>query len=330
LATIVDYINVYRITPPSGRSHLFEAISCYIASYCSKKTSTRINHWASIDYIRILGEIKPEDVRTLYNEFEQKENLSPNLGKSNDSAFRFLLHDLGEEGVREVMKEHPDADPRNTSLTNLQAAFTDKPASDTSYSAYAFAEFHEFFIAVIHGYRHAVKEYREVEEEPDKDACQKTIRERGAKLFRFMTFFWRIAYSRMLRYYLSILGAGGRLLLLPDEAGRTEDDGDNGDGDDGADDESRPRTYLQHGNFNPYFQWIRLQVVSFASLNALTLFSVQCPADINISLVAVRKSRNNRGSLEGWQDTMSKLNDTSQRFDTDRAIKLIENEIKDM
>ena len=334
---MVEYLNAYKETPPGrGRDVLFENFSYYQIACSTKKMYRRIVHSLSVSFVDMLEAVTQEKVRHSYEAFGDKVD-AKHLGRSKDLALGTLLTKIKERGVAELLK---DVNQPDMSQFNSLLAFVEGPeARNTVYDVDICLDFHRFLITVLLGYRRAlIKFCEDVGEkggadpkkgmEFDIEGAPESCQDRALTVWRFTHLLWRIAYSRLLRFHLSILGTDGHISIPIYGSVETEDE-------EAA--EIRLQDNPQTLAYLVCLGWIRLQVVPLASLNAMSVFSANSPNPIDISLVAIRKPRTSAVSLEPWETTVSKLYEQpctmaqspadSQVVDARAAIELIKAEM---
>jgi hypothetical protein len=361
IATVADYINTHRKLPEGPqRAQLFHQFSRYLVSQCWMKMHSRITHPTSSSFIEQLLRM---DKRVLRMAFAEHYN-SVKDGRRVDKGLAMEIADLASSsGLVNVMKEHPHADEMlletQTPLPHLTKTFekvlaaTEEAPAPRAYNIETFLEFHDLVIAVVHGYKKALVETKRKRGDAqgslkgsDKDQGDTILHAHW--LWSLARLFWRIAQSSMLRQHLQMLNAHNMLQVhLATVDGKTASpvqrspitvaaDGDAVDDEEAAmDKEDLEEQAMQSkaaddGLVSTFQRWMRLQGIYFASLDALSSFSCQLPADVEIAFIAVRDPKEARRDID-WKATITSLaasSNTAFPFDAQRAIKTIEDRIQ--
>ena len=285
-------------------------------------------------------------------------------GRRVDKGLAIEIADLASSsGLVDVMKEHPYAASMHletqTPLPHLTQTFkevlaaTEDAPAPRAYNVETFLEFHDLVIAVIHGYKKALAETKRRRADAQgsskgSDTDQEDTILHAHWLWSLARLFWRIAQSSMLRQHLEMLNAHNMLQVqLGTVDGKTTspvqrspttvapggDDVDDeeaaGDKDD-LEEQAVESKAADDGLVSTFQRWMRLQGIYFASLDALSSFSCQLPADVEITFIAMRDPKEARREID-WKATITSLaasSNTAFPFDAQRAIKTIEDRIQ--
>lgn len=361
IATVADYINTHRQLPEGPRrAQIFHQFSRYLVSQCWPKMHARINHPTSSFFIEQLLRMDERTMRVAFNEHYK----SVKDGRRVDKGLAIEIADLASSsGLVDVMKEHPYAASMHletqTPLPHLTQTFkevlaaTEDAPAPRAYNVETFLEFHDLVIAVIHGYKKALAETKRRRADAQgsskgSDTDQEDTILHAHWLWSLARLFWRIAQSSMLRQHLEMLNAHNMLQVqLGTVDGKTTspvqrspttvapggDDVDDeeaaGDKDD-LEEQAVESKAADDGLVSTFQRWMCLQGIYFASLDALSSFSCQLPADVEITFIAMRDPKEARREID-WKATITSLaasSDTAFPLDAQRAIKAIEDRIQ--
>jgi hypothetical protein len=299
---MVDFITaISKSDDEKGKTALFHKFTYYIIACSMRKMQRRIDHWSSDRFIASLA-YAGQQVQILYNRFGKRVK---QLTHRKDTALGYLLKSMSEDHIQVVMQEYPSAGPHEVlQLSKLKASFEKvlgpEPAGATAYNEETCVEFHQLLVAVLFGYRRALKVFHEARENwksccANADAVnggmgtENTVDTADIHLFPFALRFWnfshllwRIAYSQTLRYHLAVLEAGQLLFcpLQPPNSQCNEED---------VEALSLLRSRPDRGVVWMFQQWICLQVSHFSELDTLSVCSSHPEAEgVQISLLIVQ------------------------------------------
>ena len=354
IATVEEYLNQFQLLEgdPANQTDLFRKFTHYIVVSCREKMIRRINHWSSRGFICTLGSIGDPFVLESYMTFEA--TIKKQLSKRKDSALGKTLRDMQGDEVSRVMQWYPrrieDDAKKDIQLTNLQASFKamldSKLEAANVYNQDTCVEFHHLLIAVLIGYGNALAQFQEScggKRKEKKREETELLQRQAEKVWFFAHLLWRISYSRVLRYHLAALEAGGFLSLPHDEAPlRKKYDAYTRYGKKETnivvdEDEEESRCLIESSQHRPnisvaltFQRWMRIQASQFAALDILSCFVLRHRGSpVKISHMAVRSDKVESLPAGNWETIVRKLSQTpNQTFDPDFVIQVLKNRSK--
>jgi hypothetical protein len=337
----------------------------YIVACCWQKMHRRMSQWQSKSFTSLLTRISDDDLHW-------GSNYASSMGhpKRMDSALIKPIIDLHNSIVQDKLQIPGFL---SSGLPKLAAMCRRVRSSQRVeglrvYTKDTCVEFHQFFVAVLKGYRDALMKWKKIYEVAKKaqmgdvqwghEETARYIELRDAcaiDVYNFGHLLWRIAYSQALRDHLGLLAANQRIVppvydyykqcvYTHDESGGGEAAGQDWAGQEAEEEAQELQQLMERGDVVLVYQrWIQLQVTQWAALDVLSSYSRRAAislqgADISISLLFMNLRHS--GKMKDWRAMIrqlvrqritetSILHDTlTSALDAEKVIGVIEEKIK--